>query len=165
MEIEQDKTGRSKMLRLLLLFLIPGIIIQKTWKSRKNAEGILELFGRFFQKIIRELCIHSRSAFENGFVYCVVIVVIFGGDTEIPILASNKAEDSWNFFLILGKILADHHFREWLQGVCSVHFGSCISCYPDEIFVVIDDWRRKIFKCKGSLCTHGIRCIFYDSAE
>ena len=103
------------MLRLLLLFLIPGIIIQKTWKSRKNAEGILELFGRFFQKIIRELCIHSRSAFENGFVYCVVIVVIFGGDTEIPILASNKAEDSWNFFHIVGKILADHHFREWLQ--------------------------------------------------
>ena len=43
MEMEQDKTGRSKMLRLLLLFLIPGIIIQKTWKSRKNAEGILEL--------------------------------------------------------------------------------------------------------------------------
>ena len=42
MEMEQDKTGRSKMLRLLLLFLIPGIIIQKTWKSRKNAEGILE---------------------------------------------------------------------------------------------------------------------------
>lgn len=112
MEMEQDKTGRSKMLRLLLLFLIPGIIIQKTWKSRKNAEGILELFGRFFQKIIRELCIHSRSAFENGFVYCVVIVVIFGGETEIPILASNKAEDSWNFFHIVGKILADHHFRE-----------------------------------------------------
>ena len=22
-----------------------------------------------------------------------------------------------------------------------------------------------VFKCKGSLCTHGIRCIFYDSAE
>ena len=43
MEMEQDKTGRSKMLRLLLLFLIPGIIIQKTWKSSKNAEGILEL--------------------------------------------------------------------------------------------------------------------------
>ena len=40
MEMEQDKTGRSKMLRLLFLFLIPGIIIQKTWKSRKNAEGI-----------------------------------------------------------------------------------------------------------------------------
>lgn len=59
MEMEQDKTGRSKMLRLLFLFLIPGIIIQKTWKSRKNAEGILELFGRFFQKIICELCIHS----------------------------------------------------------------------------------------------------------
>lgn len=39
MEMEQDKTGRSKMLRLLLLFLIPGIIIQKTWKSSKNAEG------------------------------------------------------------------------------------------------------------------------------
>ena len=38
-----DKTGRSSKLRLLLLFLIPGIIIQKTWKSRKNAEGILEL--------------------------------------------------------------------------------------------------------------------------
>ena len=30
MEMEQDKTGRSKMLRLLLLFLIPGIIIQLT---------------------------------------------------------------------------------------------------------------------------------------
>lgn len=43
MEVEQDKTGRSKMLRLLLLFLISGIIIQKTWKSSKNAEGILEL--------------------------------------------------------------------------------------------------------------------------
>lgn len=42
MEMEQDKTGRSKMLRLLFLFLIPGIIIQKTWKSSKNAEGILE---------------------------------------------------------------------------------------------------------------------------
>ena len=27
MEMEQDKTGRSKMLRLLLLFLMPGIII------------------------------------------------------------------------------------------------------------------------------------------
>ena len=163
------------MLRLLLLFLIPGIIILtmvfeiqtniEEKRANTDAEGILELFGRFFQKIIRELCIHSRSAFENGFVYCVVIVVIFGGETEIPILASNKAEDSWNFFHIVGKILADHHFREWLQGVCTVHFGSCISCNPDEIFVVIDDRRRKIFKCKGSLCTHGIRCIFYDSAE
>ena len=111
-----DKTGRSSKLRLLLLFLIPGIIIQKTWKSRKNAEGILELFGRFFQKIIRELCIHSRSAFENGFVYCVVIVVIFGGETEITILASNKAEDSWNFFHIVGEILADHHFQGMASG-------------------------------------------------
>ena len=51
MEMEQDKTGRSKMLRLLLLFLMPGIIIltvvfeiqTNIEKNRANTDALVEV--------------------------------------------------------------------------------------------------------------------------
>lgn len=52
MEMEQDKTGRSKMLRLLLLFLIPGIIIQKTWKAARMPRAFLNFLSEYDERIL-----------------------------------------------------------------------------------------------------------------
>ena len=94
-----------------------------------------------------------------------MIVVIFGGDTQRFILASDQPKDTRNLFHIVGEVFTDHHFREWFQTIRTVHFGSGISCNLYQIFMLINDRSRKIFKSQSSLCSHGSSCIFSDSAE
>ena len=179
MEMEQDKTGRSKMLRLLLLFLIPGIIILtmvfeiqtniEEKRANTDAEGIIEF--------MKEQCARYEKAYiQTGAESEFSIESIFNGykiEREgIVVLSDGKRVISSNDSSMLGEMVAEdpyikafdsHPKSDALVRMAEngkIYYGKSAKCDPYYIYVFLPE--REIFVERGMVMSYV--AVFYLAA-
>ncbi len=107
MHFRQKDTAEILTLPMSYTALAQYLSVDRSAMTRElkslEEEEILEKKGKqiillSFQKITGKLCVHSGTAFEDALIYRIVIIVIPGSESKFFILASDKTEDTGDFF-------------------------------------------------------------------